>query len=325
MLYGLLALLALMTAGVIYEKLSRQRDARRFPPLGRLVDVGGHRLHILCKGTEGPTVVIEQGAGGPSLTWLGLQQQISEFARVCVYDRAGYQWSNAVSLPRTIESRVKDLHSLLTEAGVPAPYVLVGHSYGGFLVRLFAREYPSQVAGLVLVDTPHELGYCRREVLSMYSKFRWVMRAMKQLSRFGLPRILTRLFAKPDPSLPPGISEQINAFMVRREYFAAASDDIASLQRATDWLVKPDAFSDLGDLPIAVITHGQPFPGPFAVLEKDWREGQERLAALSTNSVLVVAEKSNHMIHNDEPEIVIDAIGSVLVRARSRELIRAAG
>jgi hypothetical protein len=107
------------------------------------------------------------------------------------------------------------------------------------------------------------------------------------------------------------MSEQINAFMVRREYFAAASDDIDSLQRAAPWLVKPEAFSPLGDLPIAVITHGQPFPGPFAVLEKTWREGQERLAALSTDSVLLVAEKSNHMIQNEEPGIIVEAVRSV--------------
>jgi hypothetical protein len=134
-----------------------------------------------------------------------------------------------------------------------------------------------------------------------------MMKAMKFLSLFGLPRLLTAWFAKQDSKL----NEQMNAFMVRREYFAAASDDIASLQRAAPWLVKPEAFSPLGDLPMAVITHGQPFPGPFAVLEKTWRAGQERLAALSTNSVLLVAEKSNHMIQNDEPEIIVEAIRSL--------------
>ena len=193
---------------------------------------------------------------------------------------------------------------------MPEPYILVGHSYGGFLIRLFAREYPASVAGLVFVDTPHELSYCQPDVLSLYKKFALLMKAMKLLSFIGLPRLLTAWFSKPDSPL----SEQINAFMVRREYFAAASDDIASLQRAAPWLVKPGAFSPLADLPIAVITHGRPFPGPFAVLEKTWRAGQERLAALSTNSVLLVAEKSNHMIQNDEPEIIVEAIHSLAVK-----------
>jgi pimeloyl-ACP methyl ester carboxylesterase len=310
------AVVGLLSAGLIYEERSRRRDTLRFPPFGRLIHVGGHRLHLLSRGTEGPTVVIEQGAGGPSLAWLPLQEKIAEFAHVCIYDRAGYQWSDAVPGPRSLEDRVKDLHALLVNAGLPAPYVLVGHSYGGFLVRLFAREYPDSVAGLVLVDTPHEQGYCQREILSLYSKIAWMLKAMSFLSRFGLPRLLSRWFAKPDPNLPPQVSAQLNAAMVRREYFAAASDDIASLQRAAPWLVTPEAFSALGDLPVAVITHGKPFPGPFAVLEKSWREGQARLAALSTNSVLFVAEKSNHMIQNDEPEIIIDAIRNVVARVR---------
>ena len=306
---GIAGALGLLLAGVIYEQRSRRRDTKRFPPLGRLIDVGGHRLHLLRKGV-GPTVVIEQGAGGPSLAWLGIQEQIAEFACVCLYDRAGYQWSDPVSAPRSLEDRVGDLRALLKAAQLPEPYILVGHSYGGFLIRLFATQYPASVAGLVFVDTPHELSYCQRDVLSLYAKFALLMKAMKLLSLFALPRLLTAWFTKTD-------SEQLNAFMVRREYFAAASDDIASLQRAAPWLVKPEAFSPLGDLPIAVITHGQPFPGPFAVLEKTWRQGQERLAALSTNSVLLVAEKSNHMIQNDEPEIIIEAVRSLALQVEA--------
>ena len=114
------------------------------------------------------------------------------------------------------------------------------------------------------------------------------------------------------------MSEQLYAAMVSREYFAAASDDIASIRRAAPWLVRPEAFSELGDLPVAVIAHGKPFEGPLAALEKSWRDGQDRLAALSTNSVFFVAEKANHSIHSDEPEVVIDAIRDVVARARNR-------
>jgi pimeloyl-ACP methyl ester carboxylesterase len=299
MLIALAAGLLLLISGFAYEELSRRRQAVRFPPVGQLIDVGGHRLHLLSKGAGEPTVVVEQGAGGPSLNWLPLQEQIADFTRVCLYDRAGYQWSDPVSVPRSLADRVKDLHTLLVNGHVPGPYVLVAHSYGGFLIRLFASEYPECVAGLVFVDTPHELSYFRPEVLSAYRKFRWMMNLMNLLSHVGLPRLLR---------FPPA--------MARREYFAAASDDIASLERSADWLVKPDAFHPLGDLPIAVITHGVPFPGPFAVLEKGWREGQDRLAKLSTNSLFLVAEKSNHMVQNDEPEVVLRVIRTVVEKAR---------
>jgi pimeloyl-ACP methyl ester carboxylesterase len=302
-MFAVLVLTGFLAVGVLYEQVSRRRDAKRFPPIGRLVDVGGRRLHLFSKGSVGPAVVIEQGAGGPSLAWLGVQEQISEFARVCIYDRAGYQWSDPVAGARSLEDRVEDLHTLLVNAEVPGPYVLAAHSYGGFLVRLFAKQYPGSVAGLVLVDTPHESSYFRPEVLSAYGKFRWMLNLMGLLSRFGLPRLLNRLFSKPD---------QISSGMVRHEYFGAASDDIASLQRAASWLTKPEALGSLGDLPMVVITHGQPFPGPFAVLEKGWRDGQERLAALSTNSRLVVASKSNHMIQNDEPQVIAEAVRAAL-------------
>lgn len=308
--------LCLVMTGSIYESVCRRRDARQYPPLGQLIDVGGHRLHVLSKGTEGPTVVIEQGAGGPSLAWFDLQEQIATFARVCLYDRAGYQWSDPVSGPRSLQDRVKDLHILLAKADLPRPYVLVAHSYGGFLVRLFARDYRESVAGLVLIDTPDASVYFRNTVLSRYSQIAGVMIAMKFLSAVGLPRILQHLFAKRTDNAASKVSGQITAGMVRREYFAAASDDIASLKRASQWLRQSDALGLLGDIPLVVITHGQPFPGPFVVLEEGWREGQEKLAALSTNSVLIVADKANHMIYQDEPRVVVDAIQSVVAAVR---------
>jgi pimeloyl-ACP methyl ester carboxylesterase len=293
----------------------------RFPPPGRLIEIGSRRLHLFCQGEGGPTLVIEQGAGSPSFAWLPLAEELARFAKVCLYDRAGYQWSDASREPRSLLDRVRDLHGLLAKAGLSGPYVLVGHSYGGFLVRLFAQEYRDSVSGLVLVDAPHEQGYFQPDVLSLYSKMTWALRAMCILARVGVPRLLMRWLSKPDPSIPARLSEQLNDAMVRHEYFAAASDDIASLKRAAPSLTKADAFAALGDLPLAVVTHGKPFPGPFAVLEKSWAQGQAKLAALSTDSVLLVADRANHMVQLDQPEVVIEAIRSVVARARSRAVL----
>jgi pimeloyl-ACP methyl ester carboxylesterase len=273
-----------------------------------MVDVGGHRLHLLCKGNAGPTVVIEQGAGEPSRFWWPVQDKIAEFASVCTYDRAGYGWSDPVAAGRTIAERAEELHTLLTNAGIPGPYILVAHSYGGFIVRCFARNHPDQTAGLVLVDTPEEAAFFRREVLNFYSRLRFMNEGVELAARFGVLRLLGLLFPL----------DHVGFSFVRPAEYSAAGDDLASLQ-----LVQPPrgdfgGVGSLGDLPLAVITHGQPFPGPFFILEKGWSEGQTRLAALSTNSLLIRANNSNHMIQIDEPGLVVDAIRRVHATARNK-------
>ncbi len=160
-------------------------------------------------------MVVEQGAGGPSLAWFDLQEEIAHFACVCLYDRAGYQWSDPVPAPRSVEDRVKDLYTLLVKADLPRPYVLVAHSYGGFLVRLFARDHRDIVAGLVLIDTPDEGVYFRDAVLARYSQIAWVMMAMKFLSTVGVPRLLNRWFANREIDAAPRMRAQINSGMVR--------------------------------------------------------------------------------------------------------------
>jgi pimeloyl-ACP methyl ester carboxylesterase len=128
------------------------------PPLappGQLIDVGGWRLHLNCTGSASssqPTVILEAGKGDFSVEWALVQPGVSKFARVCSYDRAGDGWSEMGPYPRTMRQIVHELHALLEKAGVKPPFVLVGHSYGGWLVRLYASTYPSEVAGMVLVD-----------------------------------------------------------------------------------------------------------------------------------------------------------------------------
>jgi pimeloyl-ACP methyl ester carboxylesterase len=267
--------LILMVAGHIYERVSETREASRNPAPGRLVAVGDHRLHILCEGNVGPTVIIEQGAGEPSIFWWPVQDKVSQFARVCTYDRAGYGWSDSVRTSRTIQERAEELDALLLNAAVPGPYVLVAHSYGGFIVRWFARKYPAQVAGLVLVDAAEEGVVFRREVLDFYSRVRMFPRVLAFTARFGLPRVLRNCF--------PGLREQL--WFVKSDEFVATADDLASLRRVKPPLSELGGFGMLDDLPLIVVTHGMPFPGPFALLEKYWAAGQERLAALSSLSV----------------------------------------
>src|ERR671938_464341 len=153
-LVGLIVVLGLV--GASYEAIAAAGDARRYPSPGQLVDVGGYRLHIQCVGTGSPTVVLDAGLGGSSLDWSLIQPELGRTTRVCAYDRAGMGWSDAGPQPRTPRQIADELHTLLTNAGIAGPYVLVGHSLAGKNVRLFTIAHPDQVAGMVLVDARSE-------------------------------------------------------------------------------------------------------------------------------------------------------------------------
>lgn len=142
----------LMLTGSAYQFISTKKDENRYPPPGKLVDVGGYRLHINSTGKEGPTVVFDAGMGCNSLDWSLVQPEVAKFARVCIYDRAGNGWSDESPLERTSQNIVNELHTLLQNSGEKGPFILVGHSFGGPNVLLFASLYPDEVAALVLVD-----------------------------------------------------------------------------------------------------------------------------------------------------------------------------
>src|SRR5687767_4572673 len=149
-------LLGLVVAGIAYQQFGRRRDRLRFAPPGRLVDVGGHRLHMLCTGAGAPPVLLESGIAASSVMWTAVQPQVATFTRVCAYDRAGFAWSDPPSCPRTFQRIVDELEIVLDDAGIREPTVLVGHSLGSLIVRAFAARHPERTAGLVLIDPPTE-------------------------------------------------------------------------------------------------------------------------------------------------------------------------
>jgi len=142
--------------GALYEMIGRWRDARRFPRRGHFVHAGSLRMNIDCSGQGSPTVILESGSGGPSLDWLMVQPEVAKFSRVCSYDRAGYGWSDSGPEPRSSLQIAHELKQLLQAAGEKGPYVLAGHSMGGYDIRVYAGQYPNDVAGMVLVDASHE-------------------------------------------------------------------------------------------------------------------------------------------------------------------------
>src|SRR5579864_9477628 len=153
---GLLGVvLMLVLGGFLYENISEARDSRFNAMPGRLVDVGGMKMHIDCTGEGSPTVILDSGLGDSYVSWRKVQPQIAKFVRVCSYDRAGLGYSDSSPRPRTSKVIAEELHSLLQAAGIAPPYILVGHSLGGYNVRLYQNLYPKEVIGMVLVDASH--------------------------------------------------------------------------------------------------------------------------------------------------------------------------
>ncbi len=305
------ALAACFAALRLVQVVGERRDARRFPPPGRLIGEAGRRLHVLIKGSgTGPTVVIEQGAGGFAVLWWAIQDAVAEFATVVTYDRLGLGWSDPAPSPRGIDERVDDLREMLDAARVPGPYLLVAHSYGGLLVRKFARRHPERTAGLVLVDTVEEGIHFQPEVLKLYARFTAVLVALAGAQFFGVPRVWQTLFPDKKAQSDRRLAA-LAALSLRPRMFLGIREDMGSLARLPAAERQPWAAGSFGSLPLTVITHGQPFPGPFAVLERHWAAGQARLARLSSAGLLVVAQSSNHMIQDDEPQLVVDAIRRV--------------
>ncbi len=155
----LLGALALpLVAGPMYQVIGTWQDRRRFPPSGRLVRVNERRMHIHVTGEGTPTVVFESGMGASCLSWTLVQPEVAQFTRAVSYDRAGHGWSDPAREPRTAQQIAQELHTLLDATGVPGPYVLVGHSFGGYVNRAFAHTYRNEVVGMVLVDSIHPAG-----------------------------------------------------------------------------------------------------------------------------------------------------------------------
>jgi pimeloyl-ACP methyl ester carboxylesterase len=284
--------------GAVAERWIERRDRKSSPPPGRIVPLGdGRSLHLLCEG-NGPAVVVEQGAGEPSILWRPLQRRAADFCTFCLYDRAGYGWSPQARIPQPLEARASDLRLALSAAGVAPPYILVAHSYGGLVALAFARLYPDGTAGLLMVDAIDEGLAAHPDYRAFVAKGRWFVRLLRGAAALGMLRLVARLFSNAEE---PPEERMAGAEMVRPGFFAAIGGDLRTILALEPGTRPPP----LGDLPLTVITHGKPFPGPFAALERLWRPEQDRIARLSTRGRLVVATESNHMIASDEPDLVL--------------------
>jgi pimeloyl-ACP methyl ester carboxylesterase len=273
----------------LIEFLEVQGAGPTIVPKGRFsgwFDIGGRRLFLRCTGHRNPTVVFE---GGLTSDWYDLQNQLSGFTRVCSYDRPGGPGSRSdpAPTPRTARDFVADLHALLAAARVPGPYVLAGHSNSGLFSVLYASTHPRQVAGLVLIDAVHPATIKRRLAMlkPLVSPQEW--EALRQLMITVPPRLVD----------PEGI-------------------DIWTSERQTRVALRR---SPLRPMPLVALAHGHPEPGtPFVEHEERlWQQLQRELVQLVPGGRLVIATQSGHDIPHEQPELVLDAIGDVVLAVRA--------
>jgi len=279
-------------------------DKVSFEPPGKLVEVNGRNMHINCVGNKSPTIILDSGTGGFSLEWKDIQHSLSQYVRVCAYDRAGYGWSDMGPLPRTTKRITHELHTLLQNAGIHGPYIIVGHSFGGFTAQYFARNFDSEIAGIVLIDSSHE-----EQVYRLPENGKNVVRRSLHQDRSTMvtKSVLHEHFPREEAAVAQQLMSRWSALLTWREEmanYALSSRELRDIH-----------YGPILEIPIVVITRGKRvWPDtPYGdAMEMAWTELQDELSYLSDHSTHIIAENSGHSIHLDEPKLVLDAIHDVL-------------
>ena len=309
----------------------------RYPPPGQLIDVGGFRLHLHCLGEGRPTVVLDAALGGSSVSWSWVQPEIARTTRVCAYDRGGFGWSDAAPMPRTASRMAAELRSLLERADVPPPFVLVGHSFGGLILRVFAARYREDVAGIVFVDSAHPedwvnpaakeqaqidrgLLLCRRGAAASRMGAAHVVAVLGSLGAFTVARLIAKAvslgnLSKEDEGimapmwkLPTHARQPLRQFWTSEKFYSALGNQIDWIRQSAEEALEASK-DGYGDLPLVTISCTN--PGDYRVNQ------QEALARKSTCGKHIVASNSGHWIPLDEPRIVIEAIQEVVAAVRT--------
>ncbi len=315
----------IVAAGAVFQFSMTQWESHRYPAAGKLVDIGGLRLHINCTGEGSPAVIMEAGPNDSSVIWQLVQPQISKFTRVCSYDRAGFGWSDAPNEPRSSLNIANELAQLLTRAAVPGPYVLVGHDFGTLDLRVFTARHGHEVAGLVFVDSVHPDIHHRPpfNVAAQSAIANFYYRVIPWTVPLGLPRILgwcRNNFTFPNQPkewarLVPEATAQYCHLQSWRAEEAQVTDENGSFYANT---------GQLGDMPLIVLSHdpqvndfgGFFSPADLVKAERAWMEMQDELRGLSSRSQWIVAKGSPHWVQIYRPELVVAAVQEIVNDAR---------
>lgn len=278
---------------------------------GHLVEVFGRQMHIHCRGQwDGPTVILESGMGGFALDWFYVQNMLASTVRVCSYDRAGYAWSEASFSPRLSSQLAEELFELLRSDGLNPPYVLVGHSFGGYVVRNFAALAPEQVAGMVLVESSHPGQHDRLPDVNVregHPRKNYPGPMVSVLDHAKLMSLLAKYPENIRPTMNILLSARRTLHTMRRESstFSMSAQEVLQVTLPAE-------------LPLVVVSRGlQEWENtPLGIArEQTWQRMQVELTQLSRRSTHITARFSGHLVHLDEPVVVVDAICRVLAMA----------
>jgi pimeloyl-ACP methyl ester carboxylesterase len=325
-------LVLLLVAGMLYQSAGARRNGRRYAPPGAMIDVSGQRLHLVCAGKGQPTVLFESGIAASSLSWGPVLRDVSAFTRACAYDRAGLGWSDPSAAPRTVTRMMTELRGILANAATAGPAVLVGHSFGAFLVCAYASRYPADIAGLVLLDPPNEWDQLTRHQAHLLWGGIQLSRIGAILARVGVvracltlltggapgvPRNFVRVFGPTAAhtlerlvgevrKLPPDVHPIVQALWCQPKCFRAMADHLGAFEETA---AAVSGITALSDVPLIIISGGDQSPDTIA--------RHRQLASMSSQGRQMVATKSGHWIQFDEPELVVTAVREVVDRTHS--------
>ena len=289
-------IIVICAASYCYHLYINSQAEKRYQPIGSMIDVGGYKLHYYVMGENRglPTIILESGSGTPSSfsDWRYIQPELAKLSKVITYDRAGYGWSESANNERSSEQIVNDLHELLTGIGESGPFILVGHSFGGLNIQLYAHQYSTEVAGLVLLDS------------SIVGESPEVKQSQATITKFlrqsGLMRVMGGLgiLPVPDAVLSDNLSEH---FLYQKFY---NRDQLSEIEQ-----MGSDQYPNisLGSTPVTIISAREEEKN-----NRNWQSLQDEYLKLSTNSKRIIVEDSSHYIHHDQPEVVIEAIEEIL-------------
>lgn len=324
----------LIATGLLFQAIGLKRDERRFPAPGRLIDAGGHKLHFYEAGSGSPAVVLESGISASSLNWRAVQTEVAKVARVCSYDRAGLGWSDLCDEPCIPASLARQLHTLLHNADIAAPYILVGHSFGGLIVQAFAGLYPDETAGLVLVDPldPAEWTPITDEQRRIIRQGIRLSRRGALAARFGVvrlclnlllagnqlvPRIAAKIWSGDASQVTNRIAGQVQkmpretwplvaAHWKNHKSFEGMARHFEALAQSAQELSQVQQLN----VPVTMLVGTQ---------NEHPADPREYAKKLSPETRLIFAQNSGHWIQLDEPELVITSIAEMIEAARRFE------